>query len=277
MNPKNRGPLLVLTAALLMSTGGLLIKVLPWSPMGINGGRNLFAALVTFAYLRGSRRKLVTNRTVLGCAVCIWLCCLAFTFATRMTTAANAVVLQYVSPVFVILYMALFFKKRPRRADLVACAVVFAGVVCFFVDSLSAGGTAGNLLALVAAATYAVVFLVNMVPGADPFSAYFWAQAIGGITGLPWVFEARYDARSWLLLIILGVFQVSVAYILMARGLPETGPMAANVLCMVEPVCSPLWVALFYGETVGPLSIAGILIVLLGLLAYNIYNTRHKA
>ena len=274
----NPGPLLVLCAALLMSTGGLLIKLLPWGGMAVNGGRTLIAALVTYSYIRLTGRRLVTSRTVLGCAVCIWLCCLAFTFATQLTTAGNAVVIQYTSPVFVILYMALFFHRRPRRADLVACGVVFAGVLCFFIESLSGGGMLGNLLALVAAACYAVVFLVNMVPGADSFSAYFWSQAIGGIVGLPWLLTApRADAQSWVVLVLLGVFQVSVAYILMARGLATTGPVTANVLCMVEPICNPLWVALVCGERLGTLSLVGIAVVLGGLLWYNLYNVRHKA
>ena len=76
---------------------------------------------------------------MLGCAACIAACCVTYTLATRLTTAANAVVLQYTSPVF-ILYLWVFFHQRPRRLDLAACGVVFAGMACCFAGSLSGGG-----------------------------------------------------------------------------------------------------------------------------------------
>lgn len=277
MKPKNSGPLLVFFAAVLMSLGGLLIKTLPWGAMAINSGRNLFAALVTFGYMKATGYKLRCNKTVLGCAGCIAACCVTYTLATRLTTAANAVVLQYTSPVFILLYLWVFFHQRPRKLDLAACGVVFAGMACCFAGSLSGGGMAGNLLALVAASTYAVVFMVNMFPGADSFSSYFWSQVLGFVIGLPWlVREPAFSAGSWGAVAFMGAVQVGLAYLLMAKGLAHTKPVAANLICMTEPVLNPIWVALFYGETVGALSLVGIGIVLCGLMVYNLAGAKKR-
>ena len=113
MKGQKNGVFLVLAAAVLMSFGGLMIKAIPWNAMAVNSGRNLFAALVTFGYMKAMGMPVRANRTVLGCAACVAACNVAYTLATRLTTAANAVVLQYTSPVFILLYLWVFFKRSP--------------------------------------------------------------------------------------------------------------------------------------------------------------------
>lgn len=272
---KQTGPLLVLCSALIMSVGGLMIKTIPWGPMAINSGRNLFAALFTLSYMKISGYKLRCNKTVLACAACVCACCVSYTLAVRHTTAANAIVLEYTSPVFILLYLWVFFRQKPAALDLGACAVVFAGVACCFVSGLSGGGMVGNLLAIFAASMYAVVFMVNMFPGADSFSSYFFSQVMSFAVGLPWLIaEPNGSPASWGAIAFMGVVQVGVAYLLMAKGLEKTKPVAANLICMVEPVANPIWVALFYGERIGALSLVGLAIVLAGLAVYNIASAR---
>ena len=133
----------------------------------------------------------------------------------------------------------------------------------------------GNLLALAAGALYAVVFMVNMFPDADSFSSYFWGQVISFVVGLPWLIrEPNFSAVSWWGIVFMGVIQVGLAYLLMARGLADTKPVAANLICMTEPVLNPIWVAIFYGETIEPIGVVGIIIVLVGLMVYNIANAK---
>lgn len=275
MKQKSMGPILVLSAAILMSVGGLLIKVIPWNPMAINGARNLFAAVVTFGYLKMIGHKIKWNPAVFLCALCMATCCVTYTFAARLTTAANAVVLQYTSPVFIMLYLWMFFAQKPKRLDLVTCGVVFIGMVCCFASGISGGKMLGNILALVAGASYAVVFMVNMFPDADSFSSYFWGQVISFVVGLPWLItEPNFSVISWTGIVFMGVVQVGFAYLLMARGLADTKPVTANLICMTEPVLNPIWVAIFYGETIDPLGVLGIAIVLVGLAVYNIANAK---
>lgn len=277
MKQKATGPLLVLASALIMSIGGLMIKMIPWSPLAVNGGRNLFAAIFTFIYLRSIGHKIRCNKTVLACAACICGCCVCYTVAVRYTTAANAIVLEYISPVFILLYLWLFFKQKPARTDILACLVIFAGVACCFLGSLSGGGLVGNVLAVLAASMYAVVFMVGMFPGSDTMSSYFFSQVMSFAVGLPWLLtEPQRSPTSWAAIAFMGVVQVGVAYALMAVGLQHTKPVAANLICMVEPVLNPVWVALFYGETITPTSLVGIAIVLVGLLVYNLAAGQKK-
>lgn len=277
MKRQKNGVFLVLAAAVLMSFGGLMIKAIPWNAMAVNSGRNLFAVMVTFGYMKAMGMPVRVNRTVLGCAACITACNVCYTLATRLTTAANAVVLQYTSPVFILLYLWVFFKQKPRRLDLTSCCVVFAGMACCFAGSLEAGGMAGNVLAVAAASCYAVVFMVNMFPGADSFSSYFFSQVMGFAVGLPWlVTEPNLNVGSWAAIVLMGAVQVGAAYILMARGLATTAPVAANLVCMTEPVLNPVWVALFWGEKVSPASLLGIAVVLGGLLFYNLAGAKKR-
>ena len=100
---------------------------------------------------------------------------------------------------------------------------------------------------------------------------------LGFAVGLPWlVAEPAMSAASWGAIALMGAVQVSAAYILMARGLATTEPVAANLVCMTEPVLNPVWVALFWGERVGPMSILGIAVVLAGLLFYNLAGAKKR-
>ena len=141
---RTAGVLCVFAAAVLYSIGGLCMKVIPWSGLAINGGRTAIALVVIGAYLAAVRHPLRMNRWVLVGTLCIFLTNTLFAMANKMTTAANAIVLQFTAPIFVIVFTLLFWHKRPQRLDLAACAVVFGGVLFFFVDSLEMGGRPGQ-------------------------------------------------------------------------------------------------------------------------------------
>ena len=134
-----KGTIYVLLSAVCFSTGGVLIKSIPWSSITIQGIRSIFSFMLIASYMVITKRKFVWNKTVLFGAVCNTAMALTFVSATKMTTAANAIVLQFTEPIFVILLMWALYKKKPKKAAVVACAVVFAGILCFFLDSLSAG------------------------------------------------------------------------------------------------------------------------------------------
>ena len=113
-----RGTVRVLLSAVCFSTGGVLIKSIPWSSVTIQGARSIFSVLVVGCYMLLRRQKFVWNKTVLFGAVCNTVMAFAFVAATKLTTAANAIVLQFTEPVFVILLMWLIFHKKPGRESL---------------------------------------------------------------------------------------------------------------------------------------------------------------
>ncbi|MBQ9411500.1 MAG: EamA family transporter [Oscillospiraceae bacterium] len=266
------GALCMFLASVCFSTGGLLVKLIPWSALAINGARNLTGAAVIGAYLLARRHKPVFNKAVaLGALSLIGVTSL-FTVANKLTTAANAIVLQFTAPVFVIVFMALFFHTRPTRADLGACAAVLAGVVLFFIDGLQAGNLTGNLVAILSGVCYAGVFLMNASENADALSSCFFGQLAAGVAFTPLCLrETDYSASTLLAVLALGAVQVGLAYILFSEGIRRTAPVTASLITGLEPVMNPLWVALFYGETVSPLAAAGAAIVVGSIVAYNIH------
>ncbi len=275
MRAEKKGALLVFLAAVLYSIGGLCIKLIPWSAMSINGGRNMVAVLVVGGYLLLTRHSLRWSRWVALGAACVSGTNILFTLANKMTTAANAIVLQFTAPVFVLLLSMLLLHKKPRRLDLTVCAAVLAGVVCFFLESLGVGDTLGNMVALGSGLSYAGVFMLNDMPSADPISSVFWGDVFSAVVGLPFLFQERdFFPVPVTSLLILGAFQVGLAYILMCEGLKTTPSVTASLLSGIEPVLNPVLVALFYHETIGPLSMVGAVIVVGSIVVYNVLLTR---
>ena len=268
---RRTGTLCVFLASLLYSIGGLCIKVIPWNGMSINSGRTLIALVVIGGYLAVIRHKPRFNRWIFLGAVCTFGTNTLYSVANKLTTAANTIVLQFTAPIFVIVFSALFWKRRPKKLDIAACAVVFGGVLFFFLDSLEAGGAVGNVLAVLSGAAYGGVFLLNDFPDSDAISSVFWGDVMSAITGLPFlVRETDFSSTALTSLVILGVFQVAVAYILLTIGLRTTPAVTASLVSGIEPVLNPLLVAVFYGEQVGRFALVGAAIVICGVVGYNV-------
>lgn len=270
-----KGTLCVFGAAVLYSIGGLCMKVIPWGGMSINGGRTAIALVVIGGYLTFVKHPLRFNRWVLLGALCVFGCNALFSIANKLTTAANAIVLQFTVPIFVMLFSLAFFRRKPTKLDLVACAVVFGGIVFFFVDSLSMGGGLGNGVALLSGVAYAGVFLLNDLPDSDAISSVFWGDVLSAATGLPFLLqETDFSIVPLFSLVVLGAFQVGMGYILLTIGLKTTPPVTASLVSGIEPVLNPILVAVFYGETMGVFAFVGAAIVICGVISYNVLKIR---
>lgn len=277
MSARHKGTLCVFLSAVLYSIGGLCIKLIPWSGMAINGARTAIALLVIGLYLKITRHRLRMNLWVLVGAVAVCGTNILFSVANKLTTAGNAIVLQFTAPIFVILFSVLFFGKKPKKLDVLACGLVLGGVLLFFVDSLSAGGMLGNILALLSGVSYAGVFLMNDMPDSDPISSVFWGDVISAIVGLPFLgYEKEFSQNILIALLVLGVFQVGMAYILMVEGLKTTPPVTASLVSGIEPVLNPILVAIFYHEMIGPVALIGAMVVVGSVVLYNVVLTRQS-
>ena len=272
---RRRGTVCVFLAAVLFSIGGLCFKVIPWNALSINSARNILALAVIAAFLAVTRHRLRCNRWILLGALCVCGTNVLYALANKLTTAANTIVLQFTAPIFVIVLGILFWHKKPTKLDVFACVVVLFGVVCFFVDGLSMGGMLGNFLALLSGITYAGVFLLNELPNADPICSVFWADMMSALIGLPFLLrETDFSARPLIGVAMLGVFQVGIAYVLMCIGLRTTPSVRASLITGIEPVLNPLLVAIFYRESVGSLALVGAVIVMIGVMWYNVKKGR---
>ena len=270
-------PLLNLMCAVFFSLGGTLIKLVPWEAMSISAGRAMIAAVMLLIYMRLRRHIIVLNKAVIigGCA--IGFSSILYVVSNKLTTAANAILIQYTAPVFIIFYIWLLFKEKPTKLDIAATVIISLGEICFFIDSLSVGGMLGNVLALIGGAIYAVVFMMKRFDGADTLSSVLIGCLICSVAGFPWLIsETEFTPVTIGGILAIGIVQYGLGYICMAEGLMGTPPLTASLISMVEPIINPILAALVLGELLTPMALVGASIVIVSVILYNILQDRMK-
>ena len=278
---KNRAPLCMLAASLLFSLGGVLVKLVPWPPMAISCSRSVIAGIVLFCYMKLRGHRIVVDRAVLLGGFAMGATSTLYVISNKLTTAACAILLQYTAPVFIILLMWAIFKVRPTKLDIAATVVLFCGVILFFAESLrsGAGTVLGNVTALVSGVTWALVFMMKQWKGADNLSSVFFGCVFCAVLGLPWMFSEStvWTAQAVVGILAIGLFQFGAAYVFLAEGLERTPPLAASLISMLEPVLNPILAALIVRERVRGLALAGAVVVVGGVLVYNLLKAKAEA
>ncbi len=252
----------LLAAALLWSFAGVLIKGIGWSPLAVAGGRGLIAALFLLATSRGL--NFTWSRVQLGAAVAYVACTVSFVVANRLTTAANAILLQYTAPVWVALLGTWFLGERTTRADWWAILATFAGMGLFFADELRLTSVLGNLVGVFSGVCFAgVALLLRKQKAGSAVESIILGNLLAFVIGLPFLAPApALPARGWLMLLVLGVVQLGLSYRLYSQAIRHVTALEAVLIPVVEPIFNPVWVLLFVGERPGPLALAGGVIVL---------------
>lgn len=274
---ERQGSLMIVVTLLLFGIGGVCIKMVPWSGFAINALRCLISSAILFTFLHLTKGKLkITKGSLLG-AVFVCLTTTLYSVANTLTTAGNAILLQFVAPIFVILAMWVFFHQRPKRLDVITCFFVLLGVFFFVVDGLATGNMLGNMLALISGVTYAGIFMIGTIPGGDSFSSAIIGQFVAGIICLPFVFrETDFSLIPMTFVIILGVFQLGLAYIFFCIGVKYTPPIMVSLLAGIEPLVSVILAAIFIGEKLSVSAAIGGVLVLGSVTIYNILSGKKK-
>ena len=276
MTKSRLGALQVALAAASWSFAGVLGKSLPWNSLTINGVRSLVAAAL-LAFARGTPKVRLTKGTLLG-AVGVAATGMLFMAATKLTTSANAIVLQYAMPVFVILFSWLLFGQRPAARHVIIAACILTGVVLCSWDGLSGGNWVGDGIALLSAVTFAMVFFCARIPGADPRDYSY----LGMVMCAPFALNALRDPGvsanpvHWLMAAGLGLC-LAGGYFFISKSMDNVSPISAALLSNLEPVLNPLWVLLFVGERPGALTVIGSAIVLTAATVYALLPARGEA
>ncbi len=262
------GILLVLGAALLWSTGGVAIKALADGPLKVACYRSAVAAVVLLLHFRprGWRWTPAFVVAVMSYAGCIT----TFVVATKWTTAANAIFLQYSGAVWVLLLSPVVLGEPLRARDAGAVGVALVGMCLFFVGDLELRGQAGNLVALASGLFFAALVLaLRRERDAGAAAAATYGNVLTAAALLPFVAaEPALTARSAALLLFLGAVQLAGGYMLFVRGLRHVPATLASLAGMLEPIANPVWVFLLLGEMPRATSIAGGLVVV-GAIAWR--------
>ena len=262
MTAERRGILLVAAAALLWSTGGIGIKWLDEPPLVIAWYRSAWAAAALVLLFR-PRVWRWTPAFLIG-LVSYAACLVTFVLATKWTSAANAIFIQYFGVVWVMLAAPLVLREPLKRRDVAAVAVAFAGMLLFFVGRFESRGIRGELAALASSLFFALLVLsLRRERGSAAEAVVTWGNVVAAVALLPFVAgDLAVSARSAVVLGFLGVFQIGIAYALFVSGLKHVTATEGSLIGMLEPIFNPIWVFLFLGEKPSAYSVAGGAIVL---------------
>jgi DME family drug/metabolite transporter len=273
--------LLVLGAAILWSTGGLFIKATTLSAFELSFGRSLLAAITIVIFTR--REGLGINGISALTAVLYAALLILFVLATKLTTAANAIFLQYTAPIYVLILEPLFYKEKFRLRDLITVAACLAGMSLFFVGKLRPEDVSGNLLALASGVCFALFFLLlrhTKAREVNRAASAIYGNLLVVVICAPAFFgavENGISAGDFARIAYLGVVQIGFAYLLftlaMARGVRS---LDAGIIGYIEPVLNPIWVFLFIGERPSGWAIVGGTIIVASVIVHMAIEAKTK-
>lgn len=271
--------LIMALCGVLWSLGGIFIKLISWSPLLIAGIRSIISALILGGFMWYKKVPIKICKYSIGAGLGLSGSCIFFVIATKLTTAANAIVLQYAAPVFILIISAVFLKQKLRRMDVIVVAVTMIGIVLFFLDQLSPGSILGNFFGILAGITLAIMLVMTGLGGKDDsirMTGILLAHCLTSIIGTPIGLIATDGTTGIeiLYIVILGVFQLGIPYVLFAIATRDCPPLAASLIAMLEPLLNPVWVAIFVGEMPGVIALIGAVVIIAAVTWWCIADTK---
>jgi drug/metabolite transporter, DME family len=271
-----RARLFLIAAALLWSTGGAAIKLASLTAAQVSLGRSLLAVLAFLVFVPAARK--LPPKAVAWVPVPFALTLLLFVWATKSTTAANAIFIQDTAPLFVLLLSPWLLGETASRRELWSLPLFLGGLGLFFRDQLTPGQVEGNLLALGSGVAFAFTIVGLRKAGEGAASCVLWGNALAAVMAAPAAFSSDpVSTTDVAILVYLGVFQVAVAYVAFMRGIQRVRAVEASLLILLEPVLNPVWAWLFVGERPGPWAFAGASLILAGTLWQILASLRSPA
>ena len=278
MKDQRLGEFQVVLAAVCWSFAGVFCKYIPWSAVTIIGFRGLIASIM-LGLAKGGFKVNLTKANVLG-AFGMAATSVLFLSATKLTTSANAIALQYAMPIFVLLFGFIAFREKPSALEAVATLCVLSGVVLCSWTGLTYGGGRfiGDLMAIISAVTYALVYFSVRLPGANSGEYVY----LGALLNAPLLLYAPFDAAFTINLKYAACILAMSAcfaggYFFISRSLRRVSPIKSAILSNLEPILNPLWVYIFIGEDPGIYTIIGAAVVIVSATAYSILSVRKTA
>lgn len=276
MTEHQKGIIAIIIAALLWSTGGLFIKLISLDAFQLSFYRSIFSALTFIALFKKDVFKLNFAIVINGLFYSGIL--ILFVIATKLTTAANAIFLQYTAPIYVLILEPIILKTRLRKINIISVIVAFFGMTLFFVGEISPSHLEGNLIALLSGICFAG-FLLGVRKSNETYRvpAIFWGNIFITLLCFNSVYpEFKIDFNNFLMVAYLGVFQIGLAYAVFTYSIKRIEGIEAALIAMIEPVMNPIWVYFGYGEKPSTFAILGGLIILTTIAVRTIITERKR-
>ncbi len=283
---RSRAILFLILTAILWSSGGLLIKLIQWNAPAIAATRSFIAALLLFTLYRST--KFTWSRATIGAAVCYAITVTLFVAATKLTTAANAILLQYTAPVHVALFGGWFLGEKTTRLDWLVIGLVLVGMTLFFVDGLSTVNMLGNGTAIVSGFAFAWFTLFmrkqsmqNLAAtgnAATSLEPVLLGNLLTALVGMPFVVGsiAEVSLQSWIGLALLGTLQLGLSYVLYTAAVGHVTALEIILIPVIEPLLNPIWVLLATGEQPSIWALVGGIVVIGAVTARSLLMLRQQ-
>ncbi|WP_165915124.1 EamA family transporter [Rhizobium sp. PP-F2F-G48] len=271
-------------AALLFGLAGAMSKFLfngSVDPLALTVLRTVIAAIVLMALFRvsGSWQKPGISDVPMLAAIGFLTFAVTYTFYEAIAEAgvATAIMLQYTAPVFVIVIEAAAFRKLPDRFRLLSITIALAG--CFLLvrgyDFASlATGWAGIAFGLGCGLFFAAYnMLVTRAHDRGMAEQYitvysFAFAALVALAVVPTIDldPGSIDRSAWMSILFISIFATVLPYKLYVAGLKSVPAFQATLIGMLDPVSAALAAALFLGEELDALQVAGVALVIFAVL-----------
>ena len=263
----------LMITALIWSTGGVLIKSVDWPPLAISGARSAIAALMLAILCRPL--KWTGSFAQIGGALAYAGTVILFVLANKMTTAANAILLQYTAPIYVALFGAWYLGEKTNFSDGLAIFFAFLGMTLFFLDELTPQHFWGNLVAILSGVSFAwlMLFLRKQKEGSGAESVIL-GNSIAAVVAIPFFPGHLPSLKGSVLLVLLGVGQLGLSYFLYTKTIKYVPAIQAITILFLEPIFNPLWVLLALGERPGKMALIGGSMILMVVLMRALYAAR---
>ena len=256
--------IILISAAFLWSIGGLFIKLVDLSPIAITGTRSIAAACVFLIYLK--KVKWHWNRYFIIGVFSYAAMMLLYVFSIRLTTAANAIFLEFTAPIYVVILSYFLLNERITLFDLLSMIIIFFGMGLFFIDDLTFYGFWGNIMAAIAGVCLGIVTVIIRKEKKSAFQIVLFGNIVTSLVCIPFMFSGIQETvyLDWIMIFGLGIVQLGIPYILYTLALRHVRAIDAILVSMIEPILNPVWVYLFVGEKMGDWAFIGGSMVLLG-------------
>ena len=268
----------IFLCALLWSTGGILIKLTSWDALSISGVRSLIGAITMMIILRrfprffvkdknGTINKKETIDRAVG-MVMYAATMISYVYANKLTTSANAILMQYTNIIYIIALGPLLLGEKNTLVDYLSSIGIFAGLILLVSDGFSHSSGLSSLIGIICGLFSGVAFGLTTIfmrrqKDGQPEDSFILSHLLTFAVAFPAICTSGMpDLKSIGGLCALGIFQIGLPSILYSVGITRINALGAALITMLEPLMNPVWVFLFYAEKPSITTIIGGIVIL---------------
>jgi drug/metabolite transporter (DMT)-like permease len=201
--------------------------------------------------------------------------------AVKTTTAANAIYLQCTATFWVVPLGILFLGERPDRRAAVGIGLAMLGIGLIVGWGYDGRPEEWKGIAMGLASGLSFAAVATGMRGLRDLDS-IWLSSVFNLLGAValglWIVLSRRGlglptATQGFALVVFGVIQMALPYVLFARGLRDIGTAEAGLIGLIEPILNPVWVFLVVGERPTLPTLIGGLLLLNGV-AYRYWPLR---